>query len=393
MRNRAHIVMVGATAPSHIYPSLALIRELVDRGHRVEYVVGDRLTGLVTPTGATPVGHPSLLPTGETAWPEDPGAAMRIFLDEGIALLPRLTDRYDTDRPDLVLYDIGGLAGPVLAARYGIPAVQLSPTLVAWDGYEEEMAEFYTALRASASGRAYGATLAAWLAANRIEAPDPWRWLNHPARALALIPRVMQPNADRVPQTVRFVGPCLDPARLADRSWEPPRSGRKVLLVSFGTAYTDQLPVYRAALRGFTGTRWHVVLAVGDRVDPVDLGPLPGNVEVHRRVPQLAVLAAASAFVTHAGMGGCVEALWFEVPTVAIPQAVDQFGNADRLVELGVGRRMAAQEVTPAALRAAVETVAADPAVRRRLAVIGSEVRARGGVGPAADAVLAELPS
>uniref|UniRef100_UPI0038992F81 glycosyltransferase n=1 Tax=Micromonospora radicis TaxID=1894971 RepID=UPI0038992F81 len=59
------------------------------------------------------------------------------------------------------------------------------------------------------------------------------------------------------------------------------------------------------------------------------------------------MLAHASAFVTHAGMGSCAEALWFGVPTVAIPRAVDQFGNADRLVEAGAGRLLPAEQVTP----------------------------------------------
>jgi UDP:flavonoid glycosyltransferase YjiC (YdhE family) len=39
------------------------------------------------------------------------------------------------------------------------------------------------------------------------------------------------------------------------------------------------------------------------------------------------VLKHASVFITHAGMGGAVESLWFGVPTVVIPRAVDQFAN------------------------------------------------------------------
>ena len=40
-------VMVGVTAPSHIYPGLGVIRELVSRGHELTYVVGDRHGDLV----------------------------------------------------------------------------------------------------------------------------------------------------------------------------------------------------------------------------------------------------------------------------------------------------------------------------------------------------------
>ncbi len=383
---RKHIVMVGCTAPSHIYPSLGVLAELVRRGHRVSYVVGSPLAPLVAPTGAEVVEHPTIFPLGEAAvWPDEPAEAMRVFLDEAIAIHPALIERFDDDRPDLVLYDIGGLGAPLLGLRYGVPAVQLSPTLVAWEGYEEDMASVLAPIRTSPSGVDYAATLAKWLASHGVSA-DPWEWLGHPAQVLSLIPRAMQPQADRVGSHVRFVGPCLDPARLADRSWTPPSSGRPVLLVSFGTAFTDQLDVYRACVSAFAAD-WHVVMSLGKHVSPASLGPLPSSVEVYESVPQLAVLEAASAFITHAGMGGATEALWFGVPTVAIPQAADQFGNAAQLEALGVGRHLPASSVTASSLREAVDEVTSSAAVASRLAELKAEIRGHGGVSFAADAV------
>lgn len=381
-----HIAMIGCTAPSHIYPSLAVIRELVARGHRVSYVVGEPLTGLIAPTGAEVVSHPSILPLGDqSAWPEDPASQMRVFLDEGLQAMPVLTDFYDDNRPDLLLYDIGGLPAPILGRRYDIPAVQLSPTYVAWDGYAEDLGEMLDALRGSPSGKDYHATYTAWLRENGIEA-DAWDWISHPEHVLALLPRAMQPNVDRVPVSVRFVGPALDPERLADRSWTPPESGKKVLLMSLGTAFTDQIDLFRACVDGFRDSDWHVVISIG-QTDPVDLGPLPEHIEVHPFVPQLAVLEAASAFVTHAGMGGSTESLWYGVPTVAIPLATDGFGNAAKLAELGVGEQLPADEVTASTLRAAVDRVAGSPEVAARLAEIQAETRGNGGIDRAADAV------
>ncbi|WP_410615810.1 macrolide family glycosyltransferase [Amycolatopsis sp. lyj-109] len=383
---RKHIVMVGCTAPSHIYPSLGVLGELVRRGHRVSYVVGAPLASLVAPTGAEVVEHPTIFPLGEAAvWPDEPAEAMRVFLDEAIAIHPLLTARFDDDRPDLVLYDIGGLGAPLLGLRYGVPAVQLSPTLVAWEGYDEDMAEVMAPIKASPSGVDYAATMSGWLASHGVSA-DPWEWLGHPAQVLSLIPRAMQPQAERVGPHVRFVGPCLDPARPADRSWTPKSSGRPVLLVSFGTAYNDQLPVYQACVSAFAED-WHVVISLGKHVSPADLGPLPSSVEVHESVPQLAVLEAASAFITHAGMGGATEALWFGVPTVAIPQAADQFGNAAQLAALGVGRHLPAESVTVSSLREAVDEVSSSASVASRLAELKAEIRGHGGVSVAADAV------
>ena len=98
--------------------------------------------------------------------------------------------------------------------------------------------------------------------------------------------------------------------------------------------------------------------------------------------PQLDVLAHADVFITHAGMGGAAEALWNGVPTVAVPQAVDQFLNAETLERIGAGVRLGAAE--PAALRAAV---AAAHRCAPRARALREEVRSTGGPAVAADAV------
>ncbi|MGW7532243.1 macrolide family glycosyltransferase [Amycolatopsis sp. NPDC054798] len=379
-----HIVMVGCSAPSHIYPSLGIIRELVRRGHRVSYVVGEPLAELVEATGADVVAHPTIFPLGPDAeWPEDPAEAMRVFLDEAVAIHPRLIETFDQDRPDLLLYDIGGFSAPLLGLRYDVPAVQLSPTYVAWDGYEEELAEVLKPIRTSPSGVDYNRAFTEWLTENGVD-DDAWTWLARPVPTLSLIPRAMQPNADRVPERVQFVGPCLDPAREAEH-WTPPSDGKPVLLVSFGTAYNDQLDVYRYCSTEFED--WHVVLSIGKHVSKDDLGPLPESVEAHETVPQLAILDVASAFITHAGMGGCTESLWYGVPTVSIPQAVDQFGNAAQLEALGVGKHLPADQVTAKSLREAVVEVSSSPDVAARLAELRAEIRANGGITAATDAV------
>ncbi len=389
----ARITMVGCSAPSHIHPGLAVIRELVDRGHHVRYAVGEPFADMVAATGAEPIAHPTLLPAPggpRDTWPEDLMAAMTIFLDEGIAVLPHLLDAHADAPPDLVLYDIGGLAGPPAAARWGVPAVQLSPAMVAWEGYEEDMAEVMDPLWASPGGVDYRRRHTAWLRESGVTRSSP-DVLGRPEHCVALIPRPLQPNAERVRDDIAFVGPCLDPARLSEGGWDPPADDRPLLYVGFGTAYTDRADIYRACIEAFADTGWRVLIAVGRQVSADDLGPLPEGVEIRPYVPQLAVLAHASAFVTHAGMGGCAEGLWFGVPMVAVPQAVDQFANADRLAELGVGRHLPSDEVTPERLRDAVLGLVGDPEVAARCATLREQVRAGGGAARAADIIEAHL--
>ncbi|MEU1800147.1 macrolide family glycosyltransferase [Streptomyces sp. NPDC019937] len=384
-RRRAHIAMVGIPAISHTLPSLEVIRELVARGHRVTYANDSYLADVIEPTGAELVPYDSTLPVAHHDWPEGPIAQMTVFLDDAIQALPQLRAAYDDDPADLYLYDIGAYAGRALAERQGRPAVQLSPTFVAWEGYEQEVAAHIMALP-GADG--YQTKFAAWLAGCGAVTTDVNAFCGPPGRAVALIPRAMQPNADRVDEkVVTFVGPCLGD-RADQGRWERPAGAERVLLVSLGSAFTRQPDFYRACLAAFGDLPgWHVVLQIGRHVDPAELGEIPGNVDVRSWVPQLAILKQADAFVTHAGMGSSGEGLYCGLPMIAVPQASEQPMNADRLVELGVARRVDTADATAEVLRAALLDLTTDEAVARRVAEVRDQARAEGGTARAADLI------
>ncbi|HST39208.1 MAG TPA: macrolide family glycosyltransferase [Conexibacter sp.] len=382
-----HFAIFAVPAHGHVNPALGVVAELAARGHRVTFAVTEQFAPAVRAAGATPVFYATTWPTtaeGRAAqWDGDAVQAYTWFLDEAIAVLPQLADAYAEDRPDVVLYDIGGYPGHVLAHRWGVPAVQLSPTYVAWEGYEQEVAAAMGEVFASDAYRAYHARFAAWLEQHGVpDAVDDF--LGRPHRCLALIPRALQPNAERVDEErITFVGPALGP-RQQQGEWVPPADDRPLLLVSLGSAFTDQPAFFGACLEAFGGLDWHVVMSIGEHVETMALGPVPDNIELHRFVPQLAVLERATAFVTHAGMGSAKEGLAAGVPMIAVPQAVDQFGNADRLVELGVGRRLAT-DASPAELRAALLELTTDEAVAQRLGALRREIQEEGGAMRAAD--------
>ena len=70
----------------------------------------------------------------DARWPEDLVGQLDMFLDDAMAMLPQLRAAYENDRPDLFLYDIGCSTARILGENWGIPAVQLSPSMVAWEG-------------------------------------------------------------------------------------------------------------------------------------------------------------------------------------------------------------------------------------------------------------------
>jgi MGT family glycosyltransferase len=160
--------------------------------------------------------------------------------------------------------------------------------------------------------------------------------------------------------------------------------------VSLGTAFNERPDFYRACLQAFDGGG-PVAMAVGERVQSDDLGAVPGNVDVRPWFPQPAVLRHARAFVSHAGMGSTMEALYYGVPLVCVPQMLEQEVNAARVAELGLGVRLDPDGLAAADLRAAVDTVTADTAVRAALDGMRAAIRRAGGEVAAADAIETHL--
>ena len=388
MHRRLHIAMVGVPAVSHVLPSLEIIRELADRGHRVTYAndPAGRIGELIASTGAETVPFTTTLPTGDEEWANDPIEGMDIFLDDAINSLPVLREAYADDRPDVFLYDIGGYSARVLGINWGIPTVQLSPSYVAYADYWDSVLEW---LRAQPGATEHYAKFDAWLNENGVTELDHTGFAGVPDRALAMIPREMQPQADSVSDAVTFVGPCLG-GREHQGTWSRPAHAERVLLVSLGSAYTKQPGFYRECVKAFGELPgWHVVLQVGQHVSADDVGEVPESVEVRSWVPQLDILRQADAFVTHAGMGGSSEGLYTATPMIAVPQAVDQFDNADRLQELGVARRVDTEDATADTLRTALLELTSDPEVAERLSGISDRLR-ESGTAYAADLVEAE---
>ena len=315
----------------------------------------------------------------------DPGGAMMAFLDEAKAVLPQIEAAYADDRPDAIVYDIGAWPARILARRWDVPAVLLSPTFVAYEGWEQDFMPDQPAPDGPPPpDAAFPEAAEAWLREQEFGAS--FVDLMTPERALVVTPRAFHPRPDTVGPQNTFVGPMLGD-RAFQGTWEAPADDRPVLLVSFGSAFTDRPEAYRAGVEAFADGAWHVVLCIGRHVDPAVLGELPPTIEVHRSVPQLDVLSKASAFVSHGGMGGTMEALSHGVPIVAVPEIPEQHVVARQLETLGLGSRLSLDEVTADGLRERVDGLVRDPGVAERLAGMRREIGESGGAAAAAEVI------
>ena len=147
------------------------------------------------------------------------------------------------------------------------------------------------------------------------------------------VPREFQPGSDTFDARFRFVGPS-PAAREDDPGWTPP--DEPVLFVALSTAFNDRPDFYRSRLEVFDEARAGRRRR-GAAVASTTWARCPTTSTSGPWFPQPAVLRHARAFVSHAGMGPTMEALYYGVPPVCVPQMLEQEVNAGRVAELGLG--------------------------------------------------------
>jgi MGT family glycosyltransferase len=403
MSTGRHIAFFNYPAHGHVNPTLPVVAELVARGHRVTYTIASHFADVVAATGAEVIPYESHVPKSwnTVAIPEkitgnDMAEASVVHLTEGFAPLEAAERRLGEDRPDLMVYDAFGFAtGRLLARKWDLPTVLTATTFVVSDTFSP-----YAELAAS------------------MTPPDP----DHPAVAkhqalmrdtldahgltglsneefsgaaepltVTFVPPEFQPGVETFDERHVFAGPCVGD-RALQGDWKRPDDDRPVALVALGSfGYENQADFYRQALEALADLPWHVVMSLGGLVTEDDLGTLPDNVEARPWVPQLAVLEHASAFVSHAGMGSTMEALYHGVPPVVVPRTGEQDLVADRLVELGLGWSFRPSDLKPESLRAAVLASVEDGDTVRRVREMSAKIAGRRGPRVAADAVEARL--
>jgi MGT family glycosyltransferase len=381
------VLFVALAGHGHVTPTLPLVAALVRRGHRVEYACGPEFGHLVVEAGAKWVALPALAPFVPPAevGPEIVALWFRHFFAGLAATYPVLFDHCRKERPDGVVYDATNWPARVVARQLGVRGVRTVPNLAENETYSQVSEALNAGLDDDPQMAAFADDVADFAAVHDVDLDvaatfDVTEDLN-----LVFVPRAFQPAGDSFDDRFRFLGAMIGDREQA-QSWTSPHPELPLVYISLGSIFTDHPDFYRVSLEACGEGRFQVAMTIGG-VDPSRLGPVPPTVQVQPWFPQLAVLQQASAFITHAGMNSTMEALYYGVPLLAVPQMPEQAVNADRVVALGLGHRLAVQAVTADALRAALDAVTSSTAIRANLARMQAEVRAAGGVDAGVQAI------
>lgn len=403
---RKHFLFTSMPGHGHINPTLPLVEELVRRGHRVTYGTNDAFSAAVEAAGATAFPTSGRIPTqlfdlggGREQVAKHLGERIEAFVEMMRADLPALVAHAQEDPPDAVCYDMMSGVGPMVAEKTRLPGIAHVSTFASNEHFSlrsEFAKRFGPGTRSKGFDPANNPAMRQALRKMRDFAAEhgvrqPSLLDAEPAPLnIVFVPREFQIAGDTFDERFRFVGPALG-RRVVEDEWLPPAGGKPLLYVSLGTAFNNRPDFFRQCLEAFGDSDWQVAIAVGERIGPRSLGPIPGNVEIRPYFPQLAVLRHAHVFVSHTGMNSTMESLAAAVPLVAVPQQPEQELNARRVEELGLGRRLDTPAVTVELLRQAVAEVSTDEGVRARVKAMSETMKAAGGAVAAADAMEAHV--
>jgi MGT family glycosyltransferase len=122
----------------------------------------------------------------------------------------------------------------------------------------------------------------------------------------------------------------------------------------------------------------------------VSKGPLHSEIELAPNMwgaeflPQVSVLPLVDLVITHGGNNTTTEALHFGKPMIVLPLFWDQYDNAQRIAELGLGARLDTYRFTDEQLHGALARLLTDAALASRLDSASKQIQARDGLHRAA---------
>jgi UDP:flavonoid glycosyltransferase YjiC (YdhE family) len=356
LRTEVRMLFATTRGAGHVGPLVPFAHACLRAGHDV-VVAGPPASDPLVRRANLPflaVGEP---PDRAAAWApvfapgEAPGAdyvIRELFIGlDARAALPGMLLAVEAWRPDVIVRETCEFASCVAAERFGIPLVQVGIHLDALTDADPGL----LALAAPAL-RELG-----------LEDVD----------ALARTPVVTCAPFGEVPARVN---------RYRAVNGLPREHPRDLVYMSFGSEAPESSwfpQLYREAIEALAD--FPVLLTIGDRRDPAELGPLPRRVRVERWVAQDQVMPRAAAVVGHGGSGSTLTALAAGVPLALLPLFVDGPENARRVAEAGAGIVVGQAAALAAAVRELLDEPRYVDAARR----IADEIRALPPVSAAVD--------
>lgn len=351
----------------HFYPLVPLARELCQAGHEIAFATDPWFCPHVAeagfevfPAGLSQPEAYARFRAANPAYDKAPPAEQWRMLFAGLngrvrvpPMLASLGPIIAAWQPQLLIHDAGELAGPIAAQAAGIPAATHSLGIL--------RPSVMTASAAEVVG-----SIVRELGQPEISAEG------RPGLYIDICPPSFQVPQISAVANVRELRPVGLHSALP--AWIAGLPSRPTIYITMGTVFNQAVPIFEVILDGLRHEALNLVVTVGKDLDPAALGQTGPDVHVERFIAQAPLLAHCDLLIAHGGSGATLGALCAGLPVLAIPQGSDQFHNAERIVQTGVGLQLLPGEFGARAVRDAVRTLLEDDRFATRSQAIRHEI-------------------
>lgn len=316
------VLFIGPPLYGLLYPVLSLAQGFRANGHEVTIASAGKFAQKAAEAGLVAFdAAPMLDSEAEYCQREDlrkrgiigtNKGSFSFFSDEMTDRLVEFTGQW---RPDLIIYPPLGLAGPLVAAKFGIPVVMQTV------GFAHTPWHIQGVTRSLASAYARHGVAGP---------PRDLAWIDVTPPSMS----ILQNNGEPI-IPMRYVP--YNGGAVWEKWWE--RSpARKRLLVSLGTVQpmADGLDPIAWIMDSAEEVDAEFILQLGANARR-GLRSLPSNVRLVEWIPMGVFLNGADGFIHHGGAGNTLTALHCGIPQIVFGQGADRPVNAQAVVNRGCG--------------------------------------------------------
>ena len=156
---------------------------------------------------------------------------------------------------------------------------------------------------------------------------------------------------------------------------------RPLIYFSLGSLGSADVELMRRVIGCLAATPYRYIVSKGPLHEEIALPPNMAGAEF---LPQTSVIPLCQLVITHGGNNTVTECLHYGKPMVVLPLFWDQYDNAQRMHELGLGIRLDTYHFADNELHAALDRLLTDAALQRRLAAAAATIQGHDGLRTAA---------
>ena len=342
-----NIMFFCIPAYGHHNPTIAVVKELVNRGNRVRYYSFHEFRDKIESTGAEFIPCDTYLP--EVSEDIVSGSSTMSTTEMTIVDLRTtakmdgfLKEQVEEFKPNVIVSDSVCFWGKLTARKYKIPMV-VSTTTFAFNKHssnymKSSFSEIVDLIKGNKRVKAELKKLEAY--GYHEKSVMPLVQNDNYTDTIVYATKKYQPCSETFSKHYAFVGPSILTDYKPDKKHDRP-----LVYISLGTVVNNKPDFYKKCIQALKNEDVDIIISCGRVVNPDTLNGFADNVKVYQSVNQLEILSKANVFLTHNGMNSTSESLYMGTPMVFFPQINEQRAVARRAGEMGAGIQLKEESV------------------------------------------------